>query len=131
MQSAAAVTMGVQWSNDQEVLVALQGELRMASVATARRHLLQLARKGPKILVIDLAGVSTIDTAGIAILVEVLRAMHACGGKLRLTGLVDQVRRMVELTSLDQVLEVYDSKRAEYSSNRDDLSTSGTDRGLS
>jgi len=124
MRSAAAVIKGVQWINDQEVVVTLQGVLRMASVCAPRRQLLQLARKGPTVLVIDLTEVSAIDTAGIAILVEVLRAMHACGGKLRLTGLTDQVKRMVELTSLDQVLEVYDSMHAEYSSKRDDLSAS-------
>ena len=124
MRSAAAVIKGVQWINDQEVVVTLQGVLRMASVSAPRRQLLQLARKGPTVLVIDLTEVSAIDTAGIAILVEVLRAMHACGGKLRLTGLTDQVKRMVELTSLDQVLEVYDSMHAEYSSKRDDVSAS-------
>jgi anti-anti-sigma factor len=124
MQSIAAVTMDVQRRNNQEVVVTLQGELRMASVPTPRRQLLQLARKGPRILVVDLAEVPTIDTAGIAVLVEVLRALHARGGKLRLTGLVDQVRRMVELTSLDQVLEVYDSRQAKYSSVRDGLSKS-------
>jgi anti-sigma B factor antagonist len=124
MRSAAAVIKGVQWINDQEVVVTLQGVLRMASVSAPRRQLLQLARKGPTVLVIDLTEVSAIDTAGIAILVEVLRAMHACGGKLRLTGLTDQVKRMVELTSLDQVLEVHDSMHAEYSSKWDDLSAS-------
>lgn len=124
MQSVAAIIKDVQWSNDREVMVALQGELRMASISAPRRHLLQLARKGPEVLVIDLAEVTAIDTAGIAILVEVLRAMHACGGKLRLTGLTDQVKRMVGLTSLDQVLEVYDSMHAEYSSKGDDLSAS-------
>jgi anti-sigma B factor antagonist len=122
MRSAAAAIKEVQWNNDQEVVVTLQGELRMASVSAPRRHLLQLAKKGPTVLVIDLTEVSTIDTAGIAILVEVLRAMHACGGRLRVTGLTDQVRRMLELTSLDQVLEVYDSMRAEYSSKPNDLS---------
>jgi anti-sigma B factor antagonist len=122
LQNPAVVTMDVQWSNNQEVMVTLQGELRMASVSTPRQHLLQLARKGPRLMVIDLAEVSTIDTAGIAILVEVLRAMHACGGKLKLFGLTDQVKRMVELTSLDQVIDVYESRRAEQAPKRDDLS---------
>ena len=71
MRSAAAAIKEVQWNNDQEVVVTLQGELRMASVAAPRRHLLQLAKKGPTVLVIDLTEVSTIDTAGIAILVTV------------------------------------------------------------
>jgi len=86
----------------------------MASVSTPRRKLLQLTRKNPEILVIDLTEVSTIDTAGIAVLVEVLRAVHVRGGKLRLNGLSDQVRKMVGLTSLDQILGVHDSKQAEY-----------------
>ncbi len=124
MESGATIAMHVQWRNKQEVVVTLQGELRMASVSTPRRRLLQLARKGPRILVIDLVEVPTIDTAGIAVLVEVLRAMHVRGGKLRLIGLLDQVRRMVELTSLDQVLEVYDLRQTEHSSVRDGLSTS-------
>jgi anti-sigma B factor antagonist len=106
MQSKAANMMDVQWSNSQEAVVTLHGEFRMATIASSRRKLLQLTRKNPKVVAIDMAEVQTIDTAGIAVLVEVLRALRGRGGKLKLTGLRDQVRRMVGLTHLDQVLEV-------------------------
>jgi anti-sigma B factor antagonist len=105
MHSKAANKMDIRWPNSQEAVVTLHGEFRMATIASSRRKLLQLARKNPKVLAIDMAEVQTIDTAGIAVLVEILRALHGRGGKLRLTGLREQVRRMVGLTHLDQVLE--------------------------
>jgi anti-sigma B factor antagonist len=106
MQSKADNMMDVRWPNSQEAVVTLNGEFRMATIASSRRKLLRLARKNPKVLTIDMAEVQTIDTAGIAVLVEILRALHGTGCKLLLTGLRDQVRRMVGLTHLDQVLEV-------------------------
>jgi anti-sigma B factor antagonist len=106
MHSKAANKLDIRWPSSQEAVVTLHGEFRMATIASSRRKLLQLARKHPKVLAIDMAEVQTIDTAGIAVLVEILRALHGTGCRLRLTGLSDQVRRMVGLTHLDQVLEV-------------------------
>jgi anti-sigma B factor antagonist len=89
----------------------------MAAVASLRKRLLQLARKNPRILVLNLATVQTIDTAGIAMLVEVFRILQTRGGRLILAGLHNQVLKMVQLTHLDKVMDMCDSVEAALTSD--------------
>jgi anti-anti-sigma factor len=46
------------------------------------------------------------DTAGVALLVELHRNALRKGGRVRLRGLNEGARRMIQLARLDQVLEV-------------------------
>lgn len=109
MRGHAQVLKDVRWIDTQLVMVDLQGDFRLAAVPSSRKKLLQIARRYPRALVLNLAGVTTMDTAGIATLIEVLRMVQARGGRLILTGLHDQVNKMIQLTHLDQVVEVCDS----------------------
>lgn len=117
MQSNAVVLIDVRWLNTQQAVVDLHGDLRMAAVASLRKRLLQLARKNPRILVLNLATVQTIDTAGIAMLVEVFRILQTRGGRLILAGLHNQVLKMVQLTHLDKVMDMCDSVEAALTSD--------------
>jgi len=117
VQSNAVVLIDVRWLNTQQAVVDLHGDLRMAAVASLRKRLLQLARKNPRILVLNLATVQTIDTAGIAMLVEVFRILQTRGGRLILAGLHNQVLKMVQLTHLDKVMDMCDSVEAALTSD--------------
>ncbi len=109
MHSSPLLSLEIRWVNPLQVVVDLRGELCMATVAGSRKRLLQLARKSPAVLVINLAGLQAMDTAGIAVLVEVFRTLRQLGGKLILAALDGKVRQMVQLTRLDQLLTVCDS----------------------
>lgn len=104
--------MEVQWVNTQQAVVKLNGDFRMTGAATLRKKLLQLAKKDPKTLVVNLSAVQAMDTAGIAVLVELYRALEGRGGRLSLVGLHDQLRKLVQLTHLDQLLDLCNSVEA-------------------
>ena len=104
--------MEVQWVNTQQVVVKLHGDFRVVVAATLRKKLLQLARKNPKTLVLNLSAVQAMDTAGIAVLVELYRMLVGRGGILSLVGLHDRLRKMVQLTHLDQLLNLCNSVEA-------------------
>jgi anti-anti-sigma factor len=106
------VSIEIRWVNAQQAVVDLHGDFRMAAVASSLKRLLQVARKNPRILVLNLATVQTMDTAGIAMLVEVFRIMQTRGGRLILAGLHNQVQKMVQLTHLDKVMDMCDSVEA-------------------
>jgi len=101
--------MEIQWVNAQQAVVKLHGDFRMVAAATLRKKLLQLARRTPKTLVVNLSAVHAMDTAGIAVLVELYRVLEGRGGRLSLVGLHDQLRKIVQLTHLDRPLDLCDS----------------------
>ncbi len=63
----------------------------------------------PGILVLDLAGVDAIDSAGLGELIAVLQATQARGGSLKLAAPTMRVQSLLQLTNLTSVLEVYPS----------------------
>ena len=66
--------------------------------------------KAMKVLV-NLSGVSYVDSSGLATLVEMLKRTRAYGGKLRLAGLAAKVRSLFEITKLEKLFEIYDSEQ--------------------
>jgi anti-sigma B factor antagonist len=60
-------------------------------------------------LLVDLNGVSYIDSSGIATFVEGLKRMMAYGGRLKLIGLLEGVKEIFNFSKLDRVFEIYGS----------------------
>ena len=92
-----------------KISVKLEGSLNRLSVPQIRKGLLKAAgQKGIKSMEIDLSRVSNMDTAGIALMVEVLRVLADNGGKLRLNGLNENAVKMIRLSRLDSVFDIED-----------------------
>lgn len=86
-------------------LVKLEGPLNIESAPEARRKLLKLVGKRRGEMLLDLSMTTDIDTAGIAVAVEIARAMRRQGGRLSVTGLNERARRLIRLANLDSVFE--------------------------
>ena len=72
-------------------------------------QLRQLVRTGHKNLVVDLAGVTAIDSAGIRALVRGHTSAQRAGGNLRLAAAGPAVRKVLEISHLASIFESYDS----------------------
>lgn len=92
-----------------ELLVKLDGALDWGTVPEIRKKLLKVSRrKGIKILVADFSRVSDMDTAGVAMLLEVMRALSRKDGQLQLAGLSENIQQIIRLARLDQVFQIRD-----------------------
>lgn len=77
------------------------GEIDLATAPVLREKLLILLRdQSPALLVVDLAGVTFLDCAGISALVRVRNAAGEIGCQLRITYPQSFVRRVLEVTGL-------------------------------
>lgn len=87
--------------------LALHGEIDMHR-SPEIKDLLQplIQRKAPRIL-LDLSGVTYMDSSGLAVLIETLQRVLGYGGKLALFGLQESVRNIFEIARLDQVFEIF------------------------
>lgn len=72
-------------------------------------QLRQLVRNGHRNLLVDLSGVSAIDSAGIRALVRGHTSAQRAGGSLRLAAAAPAVSRVLELSHLASVFESYES----------------------
>ena len=90
----------------------LAGEVDVATAPRLRDRLVQLINEGPPKLVVDLSGLSFIDSMGLGALVSGLKRARAHDGDLRLAGASDHVAKVLNITRLDQAFVVGDTVEA-------------------
>lgn len=94
---------------DGWAVVAVLGELDVASAPRLRQEMVSLASNGRALVVLDLHGVDFLDSTGLGVIVGALKRLRGLGGDLRLVGGAPTVRKVFELTGLDAVLGLHDS----------------------
>lgn len=94
---------------DDHAVIALCGELDLADTPDVAAHLIAaVAAYGPSVIV-DLAGLTFIDSCGLGVLVRVLRWTQRSGGDLLLAAPQHQIRRVLQSTGLIDLFTVYPS----------------------
>jgi len=90
------------------VVVALRGDVDLGSSPRARTLLLECVERGRDVLV-DLSGVSYIDSSGVASLVEAFQSARARGTGFGLASPSEAARRVLHLARLDKVFPIHAS----------------------
>lgn len=89
------------------VVVAVAGDLDIATADQLFREAGDVLRAGePTTLVLDLSGVSFLDSSGIGTLVELRNVATDSGGALVLRKPSERTRRLLEITALDSVFTI-------------------------
>jgi len=97
---AGEIEAATEWRG-AECVVTLSGRITIGTSPDLRLLLLKrLQLPDCRILTADLQGVTYIDTSGLAILVELLKAAYAQGKTLRLNHLQERPRYLLESTRL-------------------------------
>jgi anti-sigma B factor antagonist len=94
--------------DDGVAVVTVTGDVDVATCAALRDNLLQVvADENFRGLVVNLAGVSFIDSTGIGVLVGVWRRTKATDGGLALASPSRQAQSVLDATGLTPVLSIY------------------------
>jgi len=84
----------------------LRGELDMYSAPMLDRELQRATRPKPSRVVLDLSGLRFMDVSGLRSILDAARRVRRYGGSLVVSKPVPHIIRLLELTALDQTLEV-------------------------
>ena len=105
-----SIELKLEHHSDDKVTVSVKGDIDMSSSKKARDTLTPLFQANNKAIIVDLSGVSYIDSSGIATLVEGLQWSHSSQNKFRLVSLTPAVKDVFEIARLLTVFEVFDTK---------------------
>ncbi len=96
---------------DRIAIAVLSGDIKASNIGELREEFLACLKAHPnlKVLVLDLSGVSMMDSSGLGLVVSLLKRMSERHGDLRLAALPDKVRMLVEITRLHTVFDIYDT----------------------
>ncbi|MDJ0508216.1 MAG: STAS domain-containing protein [Crocosphaera sp.] len=75
-----------------------------------RQNIQKLIEAKPSVVVIDFKDVSFMDSSGLGALVLSLKTVRAAGCKLFLCSLNEQVTMLLELTDMDKVFKIFESR---------------------
>ena len=90
-------------------LVTLTGECDLHTGRQLRDVLTSEVSRGSRRMILDLAGLSFMDSTGMQVLLGVRTVLNLCGGTMALVSPQPVVARILELTGADQYIPVYDS----------------------
>jgi anti-sigma B factor antagonist len=91
------------------VVVTASGELDIYTADALRNLVIEITDKGPRAIVLDLDGVTFLDTTGLAVVVGIMRRAGACGSKLIVVCTRERILRSFRTAGVLEVLDVRDT----------------------
>ena len=91
-------------------IVELEGEVDIYSSPQFREALSQGIGEGATRVVVDLAKVTFIDSTALGVVVGGVKGLRARGGSLDIVCHDENIRRIFEITGLDRILGMYQSR---------------------
>ena len=93
-------------ADEHSAVLSLQGEVDVANGHEVREAALSLLGSGVKTLVVDLSKTQYLDSAGLGILVGLLKRARESERRIVIVGAQPQVKRIFEITRLNQVFSM-------------------------
>jgi stage II sporulation protein AA (anti-sigma F factor antagonist) len=102
----------VEEKQGEVVILAPGGRVDSASSGQLEAALLKSLGAGPARLAVDLASVEYISSAGLRVLLMLVKKMRGGGGRLVLCAMPESVRLVFELAGFLPLFEIEDSREA-------------------
>lgn len=90
-------------------VVAATGEVDVFTAPGLDSEITALLEQGTSRLVVDLTGVSFLDSTGLGVLVKGLKTARDAGGSMQLVVTSDRIRKIFDITGLDASLPLFDT----------------------
>jgi anti-sigma B factor antagonist len=106
------ISMGFQVEKQGEVTVVdVEGQLIVGNRQELKQKVLEQLENGDRKFVIDFSNTGYIDSSGLGVLVSLSKKIREQGGELRLANLNEDLRTLFELTKLDTLFKIADSRQ--------------------
>jgi anti-sigma B factor antagonist len=96
---------------DGVTIIACQGRIQFGEDATALREELKRVLSSSRQLILNLSGVSYIDSGGLGTLVGVYSSARSAGADIKLVGIGQRLRDVLQITKLVTVFETYENEQ--------------------
>ncbi len=92
-------------------VVTVKGDLVIGDPESAfKRAIAGLLEEGKVNLLIDVSGLKFVDSTGLGALVRALTTSQNEGGRTKLLGVGPHLKKLLEVTRLDSVFEMFDNR---------------------
>jgi anti-sigma B factor antagonist len=92
------------------VVIEVEGQLIVGNRQELKQKVLDETEAGARKILVDFAGAGYIDSSGLGVLVSLAKRLRELGGDLRLANLNDDLQTLFELTKLDSLFQIADTR---------------------
>ncbi len=108
--AGALMTFSIRKNGDVSV-VEVEGQLIVGNRQELKQKVLDELEKGDRKFLIDFEKTGYIDSSGLGVLVSLSKKIREQGGELRLANLNDDLKTLFELTKLDTLFQIADTRQ--------------------
>ena len=94
---------------DNVTVIAVSGEIDVSTAPELRDKLASLDAEAGATAVVDLSEVSFVDSTALGVLVSAVKRLRSSGGDLKLVVTKPHITKVLEITGLTEVFEIYAS----------------------
>ena len=103
--------MAFRTTKENDVLIVdVDGQLIVGNRQELKQKVLDELESGERKFLIDFSNTGYIDSSGLGVLVSLSKKIREQDGELRLANLNDDLRTLFELTKLDTLFQISDSR---------------------
>jgi anti-sigma B factor antagonist len=106
----------------QVSVVEVSGKLTSFESGALRGSIAKLLKEGRKQILLNLRGLTYLDSSGIGELVQTYMSVIRGGGEMKVVGLSDKVEEILKITQLYQVFQEFQDEQAALRSFPDNVS---------
>jgi anti-sigma B factor antagonist len=96
----------------QVSVVEVSGKLTSLESGALSNSIAQLLKEGRKQILLNLRGLTYLDSSGIGDLVRTYMSVIKRGGEMKVVGLADKVEEILKITQLYQVFQEFQDERS-------------------
>ena len=97
---------------NNSVVIEFYGELIENSIGELSQRYQELDKKQKQSLIIDLSHVQYINSAGISLIINLLKEQQKLSKKLKIAGLSDYFKKLFKALGIDEYIEFYKNSSA-------------------
>lgn len=100
----------VKRESGEVVVFDVEGQLIVGNRQELKQAVLNELEQGARKILVDFTNTGYIDSSGLGVLVSLSKKIREQGGELRLSSLNEDLRTLFELTKLDTLFRIADSR---------------------
>ena len=93
-------------------LITVSGEVHVTTAPQLSERITEVVEQGNTALVLDLTNVELIDSTGLHALLNALRLVTQCHGRLALVATNPTVLRLFQITGLEKTFDIFETREA-------------------
>jgi anti-anti-sigma factor len=105
------LTLVTRRATDHIIIIEASGRLVSGDEATQLRDLVKrLTSEGERFFVLNVAGISYMDSSGLGLLLSIYATVRGRGGDVKLVNVGDRVKDLLQMTKLSEVFQIFESE---------------------